>query len=94
MKQHVNMKIYGRVQEVLFRFSTRERAQLLGILGFAQNMPDGSVYIEAEGECPRLLEFVDWCRKGPPLAEISKVEVKFSQTMKHFTAFESIRKKQ
>jgi acylphosphatase len=32
-------------------------------------MPDGSVYIEAEGSGEKLKSFVDWCIKGPGYVE-------------------------
>lgn len=91
MKQHVNISVYGKVQGVLYRFSARIKAQELGIFGFVQNMSDGSVYIEAEGYAPQLQLFMDWCRIGPPLAEIKKMEVEYSQNLKNFSSFESIR---
>jgi acylphosphatase len=50
MKKHFNIRISGRVQGVFFRASTKAKAEELGISGFVQNEPDGSVYIEAEGE--------------------------------------------
>jgi len=50
MKKHVNITVKGRVQGVGFRYSAMEAAEELGIKGFVRNMPDGSVYIEAEGE--------------------------------------------
>lgn len=49
MKIHVNISVSGRVQKIGFRYSTLEVANQLGIAGFVQNQPDGSVYIEAEG---------------------------------------------
>ena len=48
MTKHLNIKIYGRVQMVGFRYSAKEMADQLDIKGFAQNSPDGAVYIEAE----------------------------------------------
>ena len=32
-------------------------------------MPDGSVYIEAEGTPRQLRSFVEWCKKGPGYVE-------------------------
>jgi acylphosphatase len=50
MKIHKNLYISGKVQGVFYRKSTKEIADKLGVKGFVQNMPDGSVYAEAEGE--------------------------------------------
>ena len=50
MKQGAIIKVFGKVQGVGFRYYTQRKAVELGITGFVQNRPDGSVYIEAEGE--------------------------------------------
>jgi acylphosphatase len=57
--------VKGRVQGVGFRYSTVREARIRGITGFVKNQYDGSVYIEAEGSQEQLLEFVEWCRRGP-----------------------------
>ena len=73
--KHLNIKIHGQVQGVFFRATAQEKADALGIKVFAENQPDGSVYIEAEGEEENLNEFVKWCRQGPSFARVEKVEV-------------------
>ena len=67
MEDKILYRIYvkGRVQGVGFRFSAVREARIRGITGFVKNQYDGSVYIEAEGSQEQLLEFVEWCRKGP-----------------------------
>lgn len=87
MKKHINIKISGQVQGVLFRVTAKEKADKLGITGFARNEPDGSVYIEAEGEEKTLDQFLDWCHKGPQSAQVEKVIVSEGQ-LKKFTSFE------
>jgi acylphosphatase len=76
-KKSAIIKVYGRVQGVGFRFYTNKKAVELELSGFVQNKPDGSVYIEAEGEDTNLLTFIDWCNIGPEWARISKVETQF-----------------
>ena len=49
--------IRGYVQGVGFRWSTAREAKIMGITGFVKNLPDGSVYIEAEGTADRLKAF-------------------------------------
>jgi acylphosphatase len=66
--------ITGYVQGVGFRWSAAREARILGITGFVRNMPDGSVYIEAEGEEENAREFLDWCRKGPAAGYVETVE--------------------
>ena len=73
--KHINLKIYGRVQGVSFRYYTFQKACELGVNGFVRNEPDGSVYAEAEGSDDQLGEFVSWCHHGPMLARVSHVEI-------------------
>ena len=75
MNQKFAIKIYGKVQGVFFRASTREKAKELGVNGFVENLENGAVYIEAEGSKEKLEELVKWCHEGPASAEITKVEV-------------------
>lgn len=70
------IRVYGTVQGVFFRASAGEEARKLGVaLLVARNEPDGSVYLEAEGEDAALKKFVGWCHKGPPLAKVERVGV-------------------
>lgn len=70
------VKIYGRVQGVGFRYAAAEEAGKLGIaLLAARNEPDGSVYIEAEGEEAALQKFLAWCRRGPRGAKVERVDL-------------------
>ena len=85
--KHLDIKIYGFVQGVFFRFSAQEKAQILGINGFARNEPDNTVYIEAEGEEDDLKQFLNWCRKGPSGAKVDTVESKSSDKIKNYTDF-------
>ena len=75
MRKTLNIKIRGKVQGVFFRASTKEKADSLDIHGFVRNEPDGSVYIEAEGEEDKLLQFTEWCQHGPPHARVENCDV-------------------
>lgn len=90
MLKHLNIKIYGRVQMVLFRDSAKRKAEKLGLKGFVKNEPDGAVYIEAEGNEEKLKEFLEWCKKGPILAKVEKVDSDFSDKLENFDDFEII----
>ena len=84
--KHLRIIVKGKVQGVFFRASAKETADLLNIKGFAQNLPDGSVYIEAEGE-EMLKQFIEWCKQGPPRAQVTKVDVQ-EGVLKNFEQFE------
>lgn len=81
------VKVYGRVQGVVFRRSAREKAEKLGIKGFVRNEPDGTLYLEVEGGDRDLEEFVEWCRKGPVLSQVNRMEIKETEP-KGFKNFE------
>lgn len=86
--KHLEVSIYGRVQGVSFRLNTKRKARELGLLGWVENMSDGSVYMEVEGDKEKLLKILNWCQKGPFFAKVDRVEHKFSSELKGFKNFE------
>ena len=87
MEKNLTVKIYGFVQGIFFRYSAKVEAEKQGIKGFARNEDDGSVYIEAEGDEKNLSLFLEWCRKGPPLARVERVDFEFKDELKGFESF-------
>lgn len=73
--RHVKLHIKGRVQGVAFRAHTRRKALDLGLCGYVENRPDGSVYAEIEGPAEQVEEMLRWCRSGPPLARVDAIEM-------------------
>lgn len=73
--KHVDIRVTGRVQGVFFRVSTQNKARALGVTGTVRNEADGSVLIEAEADDAVLKRFVEWCRSGPPNADVQRVDV-------------------
>jgi acylphosphatase len=71
----VELKIYGRVQGVGFRYDARKKAEKFGVVCAPRNEVDGSLFIEAEGEHEALEKFIAWCRKGPWGAKVERIEV-------------------
>lgn len=67
--------ITGTVQGVWFRSTAKEKADALGVKGWARNSEDGSVEIHAEGSKEALLKLEEWCWKGPAGAGVANVEV-------------------
>ena len=52
-----------------------QKANEIGISGFAKNRPDGSVYIEAEAEPEIIEQFVEWCKRGPSWSRVDNLIV-------------------
>lgn len=73
--KNYKLRVRGKVQGVWYRASTKRKADELGLCGFVRNEPDGSVYVEAEGEESLLQALAEWCRRGPELARVEKVEI-------------------
>ncbi len=64
----------GVVQGVGFRYFTQRSACSLGITGFTENLEDGSVAIEAEGDKKNLEQFVRVVYRGPQWAKVENLE--------------------
>ena len=67
--------VRGRVQGVGYRWFARERARGLGVGGWARNMSDGSVVVEAVGTAPAVEQFIESLKIGPTGAMVSELSV-------------------
>jgi acylphosphatase len=85
--KNINIRIYGRVQRIGFRFTAMEAAYKYGIRGYVQNGENGCVYIEAEGEETSINNFVEWCKIGPLGAKVEKLLLEEGE-IKNFTSFD------
>ena len=65
--------VFGTVQGVYFRHSTRIEAKRLGVRGFARNLPDGSVEVLAHGAAAAVDELRVWLGRGPSQAKVAEV---------------------
>jgi acylphosphatase len=72
--KRMRLQVRGRVQGVFFRVEARSRAESLGLGGWVQNLPDGSVEAVFEGDEERVQSMVEWCRRGPRGAVVESVE--------------------
>ncbi|MFX0022054.1 MAG: acylphosphatase [Candidatus Hermodarchaeota archaeon] len=84
----IKIKIYGYVQGVFFRYTTRKVARKLGLVGYVKNLPDGTVYIEAEGPKDKLIELLDFSNQGPKNAQVEKVEHEFLPPTHEYKGFD------
>ena len=85
--ERVHVIVHGMVQGVFFRAHTRQIAMNLGLSGCAVNRADGTVEAIAEGERKNLEEFVDWCRQGPDMARVDRVEIVWEQASGRYSGF-------
>ncbi|MDP2906975.1 MAG: acylphosphatase [Nanoarchaeota archaeon] len=86
--RRVHVLISGRVQGVFFRANTRRKAMDLNIKGWIKNLSDERVEAVFEGEDEAVKEMVEFCKKGPFGAKITRTEVKEEKYTGEFTSFE------
>tara|TARA_Y100000294_G_scaffold81843_1_gene76862 strand:+ start:359 stop:631 length:273 start_codon:yes stop_codon:yes gene_type:complete len=82
----VHIIVHGFVQGVFFRASTQSQATEHSLTGWVRNLPDGTVEIHAEGEKESLDRFIEWCRQGPPSANVQRLDLDWiaSQSLSAF----------
>ena len=84
----IKIKVFGYVQGVFFRSTTRKFARRLGLKGYVKNMSDGTVFIEAEGPKDKLFELLEFSKRGPKYAQVEKVEHEFKPSVNEFKGFD------
>ncbi|SHJ31464.1 acylphosphatase [Aquimarina spongiae] len=87
MTKHYNITVKGIVQGVWYRKNTQDKARELEIKGFVKNLPNGDVYLEAEGNEQQLKLLLDWCAIGPEHARVEHVSFEEAD-LKSFRHFE------
>jgi len=83
----VQVIVSGLVQGVYFRDFTSRQALKLGLTGYARNLPEGTVEVQAEGERKRLEKLVDCLKVGPPAARVSEVVTSWSEYTGGYSGF-------
>jgi acylphosphatase len=73
IRRHVYLS--GRVQGVFFRDTCARQAHIEGVTGWVRNRRDGRVEAAFEGEPDAVARMVEWCRRGPPHALVTGIEI-------------------
>jgi acylphosphatase len=84
--------VSGRVQGVNFRYYTQRKAQELGLTGWVRNLWDGRVEAVFEGEKENVEKVIDFCKRGPPGAYVSDLDVKWENWTGEFHGFGIVRR--
>lgn len=79
--------VYGLVQGVGFRYSTKQAAKTLSLKGFVKNLQNESVEVVAEGKEEALNEFLKQLEKGYGIARVDKVKASWNSPKKEFEDF-------
>lgn len=84
------IRVFGKVQGVNYRQTTKEKAESLGLKGVVMNEVAGNVYIIARGNEENLALFLTYCKMGPPKAEVTNVIIEETD-LTDFQGFKVIR---
>lgn len=77
VKLRAHVFVTGKVQGVYYRQNTMETAKAHGVTGWVRNLPDGRVEAVLEGDESSVKSVIEWCKAGPPDAQVQKVDTKF-----------------
>ncbi|NCB49972.1 MAG: acylphosphatase [Alphaproteobacteria bacterium] len=73
--EEIHFKVFGRVQQVGFRYFCVHEADKRQLSGWVRNRRGGEVEVYATGPSQGLSDFFKACQKGPCFARVDKVEV-------------------
>jgi acylphosphatase len=88
MKVRAHVYISGRVQGVFFRAETRNKALKNNVTGWIRNTFDNRVEAVFEGERNDVEKLLIFCRRGPPMANITKINVNWENYLGIFNGFQ------
>jgi acylphosphatase len=87
MNARAHVLVSGYVQGVLFRSKTHGEAERRNVKGWVRNLPDGRVEAVFEGEEEAVKALVEFCRRGPPGAKVTNVDVEWENYEGRFGDF-------
>lgn len=88
MDTRLSARVHGAVQGVGYRYFAARHARKLGLSGYARNLADGSVEVEAEGGEAVLMELLRLLEEGPPGARVERLEPVWATPTGKFTSFD------
>lgn len=87
MQKRLECFVFGRVQLVMFRDFTQRKAKSLKLTGTVKNLPNGSVFVVAEGEEEKLAQLLEKLKKGSLLSRVDRLEEKWLPATGEFSNF-------
>jgi acylphosphatase len=86
-EERLRATVHGRVQGVGFRYAVLSEAGRLGLKGFVENRPDGSVHVEAEGSPEQLDRLEAFLRAGSRPARVDELAIERLEATGEFDGF-------
>ena len=83
-----NIQVKGKVQGVWFRAFTKEKAEELGLTGWVQNQPGGSVYLKVKGKKETIEKLISDLEHGPERSHVEYVNVEWNSPEHAWSKFE------
>ncbi|AMG86594.1 acylphosphatase [Bordetella parapertussis] len=83
----VHVIVKGKVQGVGYRHAAVRRAHMLGVTGWVQNLPDGTVEAVVQGTADQVDHMLEWLRRGPPAAQVRELASERSFEEKRYKHF-------
>jgi acylphosphatase len=88
MNVRAHVFISGRVQGVFFRSQTAYEAEKNNLNGWIRNLPDSRVEAVFEGEKANVERLIEFCKRGPPGARVTRVDLAWQNYSGEFASFE------
>ena len=91
MKVRAHVFVSGRVQGVFFRVKTRNEAEKRNVTGWIRNTSRNRVEAIFEGEKADVEQLINFCRRGPPSARVTRIDFQWETYTGEFIAFKIVR---
>lgn len=88
--KRAEIKVFGRVQGVGYRYFCFNMARKFGLNGYAKNIIDGSVESIVEGKEKDIKEYIMCLKKGPHRAFVEDAQVEFLPSKNEFKDFKTL----
>lgn len=79
--------VSGKVQGVFYRKSAADKALSLNLHGYAKNLTTGQVELMAQGNEQQILKFIEWCKQGPDIAQVTNIQTEKIESEHDFQNF-------
>jgi len=83
----VDITVQGEVQRVGYRYIVQDIARKLGVKGYVQNMPDGTVKVIAEASVDIVKKFIEALEVKEPPVVVERVQVTYLKPTGEFQFF-------
>jgi len=87
VKVRAHVFVSGWVQGVFFRSETQYEANRRNVTGWVRNLLDGRVEAVFEGERGDVEKLIEFCKRGPPGAKVTNVQVFWEDPTGEFKDF-------